>query len=89
VGQNVVVLGRFDEVGYGISASECYPNVCVSEYVCDFVYLWGNVSECCASLVFVSACVLCGVFCLMFYLVSLFLHYCGWETIVLGYVKNC
>jgi len=52
-----VVLGRFDEAGCGISASECYPNVCVSEYVCDFAYLWGNIGECWAALVFVSACV--------------------------------
>ena len=52
-----MVLGRFDEAGCGISASECYPNVCVSEYVCDLAYLWGNVCECCPSLVFVDASV--------------------------------
>ena len=52
-----MVLGRSDDSGYGISASENYQNVCVSEYVCDVVYLWGNVCECCPSLVFVRACV--------------------------------
>jgi len=40
-----MVLGRFDKLGYGISASECYPNVCVSEYVCNLAYLWGNVAH--------------------------------------------
>ena len=28
-----LVFWSFDQVGYGISASECYINVCVSEYV--------------------------------------------------------
>jgi len=60
----------FDQVGYGISASECYLNVCVSEYVCDLAYLWGNVGECYPSFVFVHVCVWCGVLCFMFYLVS-------------------
>ena len=63
-----MVLGRSDDFGYGISASESYyPNICVFEYVCDLAYLWGNVCECCPSLVFVGGCVYCGVFCLMFY----------------------
>ena len=51
-----MVLGGSDDFGYGISASESYPDVCVFEYVCDFAYLWGNVCECCPSLVFVRAC---------------------------------
>ena len=46
-----------DDFGYGISASESSPNVCVFEYVWDLAYLWGNVCECCPSLVFVRACV--------------------------------
>ena len=45
MGRNVVVLGGSDDFGYGISASESYPNVCVFEYVCDLAYLWGNVCE--------------------------------------------
>ena len=57
MGRNVVVLGGSDDFGYGISASEGYPDVCVFEYVCDFAYLWGNLCECCPSLVFVRACV--------------------------------
>ena len=58
MGRNVLVLGRFYTVGYGVSASEYYPNVCVvSEYVCDLAYLWGNMCECCLSLVFVHDCV--------------------------------
>jgi hypothetical protein len=60
----------FDQVGYGISASECYLNVCVSEYVCDLAYLWGNVGECYPSFVIVHVCMWCGVLCFMFYLVS-------------------
>ena len=63
-----MVLGRSADFGYGVSASESYPNVCVFEYVCVLAYLWGNV--CGPSLVFVRACVYCGVFCLMFYLMS-------------------
>ena len=43
MGWNVVVLGVSDDIGYGISASESYPNVYVFEYVCDLAYLWGNV----------------------------------------------
>ena len=70
VGRNVVVFWRFDPLGYGISASECYLNVCVSEYVCDLAYLWGNVGEYYPSFVFVHVCVWCGVLCSMFYLVS-------------------
>ena len=84
-----MVIGGSDDFGYINSASENYPNVCVFEYVCDLAYLWANVCECCPSLVFVRACVYCGVFCLMFYLVSQFLHYCRWESITLGYVQNC
>ena len=59
VGQGVVVSGRFNWVGYGVVAFICYPDVCVSEYVCDLAYLWGNVCECCPLLVF--AVVWCGV----------------------------
>jgi len=61
VGRGVVVFRRFDPVGYGISAFECYLDICVSEYVCDLAYLWGNVGECYPSPVFVCACVHCGV----------------------------
>jgi hypothetical protein len=57
MGWNVVVLGGSDYFGYGVSASESYPDVCVFEYVCDFAYLWGNVCKCCPSFVFVHACV--------------------------------
>ena len=31
----------------------------------------------------------CGVFCFMFYLMSYFMHYCGWEAVLLGDVKDC
>jgi len=34
-----VVFWRFDQVEYGIVASECYLNICVSEYVCDLAAL--------------------------------------------------
>ena len=47
MGRNVVVLGGSDDFGYGISASESYPDVYVFEYVSDLAYLWGNVCECC------------------------------------------
>jgi len=47
VGRCVVVSGQFNQVGYGVVAFICYSYVCVSEYVSDFAYLWGNVSKCC------------------------------------------
>jgi len=47
VGRGVVVSGRFNQFGYGIAAFICYHDVCVSEYVCDLMYLQGNVCECC------------------------------------------
>jgi len=68
VGRGVVVSGRFSQIGYGVVAFICYPDVRVSEYVSDLAYLWGNVCECCPFLVF--AVVRCGVFCFMFYLMS-------------------
>ena len=34
-GRSVVVSGRFNEVGYGVAAFICYPDVCVYEYVSD------------------------------------------------------
>jgi len=52
VGRGVVVSRRFDQIDYGVAAFICYPDVCVSEYVCDLVYLLGNVCECCPRLVF-------------------------------------
>ena len=70
VGWGVVVFWRFDPVGYGISAFECYLDICVPEYVCDHLYLWGNVGECYPSPVFVRACVHCGVLSFLFYLLS-------------------
>jgi len=64
-----VVSGRFYRVGYGVAAFICYPDVCVSEYVCDLAYMWGNVCECCTLLVF--AVVWCGVvWCVLFYVLS-------------------
>ena len=30
-----------------------------------------------------------GVACFMFYLMSEFMYYCGWETVLLGDVKVC
>jgi len=68
VGRGVVVSGRFNQVDYGVAAFICYPHVCVSEYVCNLVYLRGNVRDCCPFLVF--AVMWCGVFCFMFYLMS-------------------
>ena len=47
VGRGVVLFRRFDPVGSGISTFECYLDICVSEYVCDLAYLWGNDSKCC------------------------------------------
>ena len=70
VERGVVVCRRFDPVGHGISSFECYLDICVSEYVCDLAYLWGNVGECYPSLVFVRACVHCGVLSFLFYLLS-------------------
>jgi len=70
VGWSVIVLWRFDLVAYGVLASECYFDVCVSEQVCVFSYVRGNVGECCPFIVFVHICMGCGVFCLMLYLVS-------------------
>ena len=61
VGQGVVVFQRFVPVGYGISAFECYLDICVSEYVCDRSYLWGNVGECYPS-PFLCLC-LCALWC--------------------------
>jgi hypothetical protein len=83
MGRKIVVLGGSDDFGYGISTSENCPNVCVFEYFCVFSYLWANVCECCPSLVFVRACVYCGVFCLVlsgvavFALLSVGNHYVG------------
>ena len=68
MGWVVVVSGQFNQVGYGVAAFICYPDVCVSEYVFDLEYLRGNVCECCPFLVF--AVMWCGVFCFMFYLMS-------------------
>ena len=34
MGRNVVVLGGFDHVSYGVTASEGYPDICILEYVC-------------------------------------------------------
>ena len=34
VGRGVVVSGQFNQVGYGVAAFICYPDVCISEYVC-------------------------------------------------------
>ena len=68
VGRGAVVSGWFNQVGYGAAAFKCYPDVCVTEYVCDLAYLWGYVCECCQLLFF--AVVWCGVFCFMFYLIS-------------------
>jgi len=57
-----IVSGRFNQVGYGVVAFICYPDVCVSEYVCDLAYLWGNLCECCPFLVFGVVCfVLCSI----------------------------
>ena len=53
VGRSVIVLWRFDLVAYGVPASECYFDVPVSEQVCNFSYVRGNVGECCPSFVFV------------------------------------
>ena len=39
VGQGALVSVRFNQVGYGVAAFICYPDVCVSEYVCDLAYL--------------------------------------------------
>jgi hypothetical protein len=39
VGWGAVVSGWFNQVGYGAAAFMCYPDVCVSEYVCDLAYL--------------------------------------------------
>ena len=50
-------LGASDDFGYGIAASENYPNICVFEYIFELAYLWGNVCECRPSLDFVRACV--------------------------------
>ena len=63
-----MVFRKSDRVGYGTSAFECYLDICVSEYVCDLAYLWGNVGECFPSPVFVRACVHCGV--LFFFVLS-------------------
>ena len=68
VGRGVVVSGRFKQVCYDVVTFICYPDVCVSEYVCDLVYLRGNVCECCPLLVF--AVMWCGVFCFIFHLIS-------------------
>jgi len=69
-GGGVVAFQRFDPVGYGVLACECYLDICVSEYVCDLVYLWENIGECYSSPVFVCACVHCGVLSFLFYLLS-------------------
>ena len=45
VGRGAVVSGWFNQVGYGAAAFICYPDVCVTEYVCDLAYLWGYVCE--------------------------------------------
>jgi hypothetical protein len=55
--RNFVILGVFDDIGYSISESESYSEVCAFAYVCDMVYLWGNICECCPPFVFVLACV--------------------------------
>ena len=39
VGRGAVVSGWFNQVGYGAAAFKCYPDVCVTEYVCDLAYL--------------------------------------------------
>jgi len=85
MGRGVVVCGRFNQVGYVVAAFICYPDVCVSEYVSDLAYLRGNVCECCPFLVF--AVVWCVLFCVLSDI--LFMYYCGWETVLLGDVKDC
>ena len=68
-GRNIVALRGSDDFGYGNSASESSPNICVFEYVWNVAYLWGNVCENCPSLVlFVLVCsvecfVLCFIWC--------------------------
>ena len=69
MGRGVVVSGRFNQVGYGVAAFICCPDVCVSEYVCDLVYLRGSVCECCPLLVFAV------VWCVLFYVLSDVLFY--------------
>ena len=67
-----MVLGRSHDFGYGISASESYPNVCVFEYVCDLAYLgemYVNVAH--LLFLFVLVCnvvrfVLCFIWCRSF-----------------------
>ena len=63
-----MVSGQFNQVGYGVAAFICYPDICASEYVCGLAYLQGNVCECCPLPVFVV--VWCGAFCFMFCLIS-------------------
>jgi hypothetical protein len=82
-----MVSGRFNPVCYGVAAFICYSDVCVTEYISDLAYLWGYVRVCCPFLVF--SVTWCGVFCFMFYLMSEFIYYCGWETVLLGDVKDC
>ena len=41
VGWVVVVSGWLNQVGYGVVAFICYPDVCFCEYVCDLAYLSG------------------------------------------------
>ena len=70
VGWNVVVLGGLMILAMVLGHMKSIVTFVFFEYVCDLAYLWGNVCEYRPSLVFVRACVYCGVFCLMFYLVS-------------------
>ena len=69
VGRSVVVSSRFDHVGYGIAASECYldiyvPNTFVTLRIC------GEMKANITIFYFFYVCVCCGVLCFMFYPVS-------------------
>jgi len=68
-------------------AFECYSDIRVPEYIGDLSYLGGYVRKCCSFSVFVVRW--CGMCRFMFDLVSEFMYYCAWETVLVGYVKNC
>jgi len=55
-------------------------NILVTLRICGDMYV--NVAH---FLFFLSR----GVACFMFYLMSEFMYYCGWETVLLGDVKVC